>query len=60
MDNIKVYMERVGQQARAASQIMAQAGTAVKNRALENIAGALLSGSKALIAANASDVAASH
>ncbi len=58
MDNIKVYMERVGQQARAASQIMAQAGTAVKNRALENIAGALLSGSKALIAANASDVAA--
>lgn len=38
MDDIKQYMKAVGQQARAASRVMAQADTNTKNRALENIA----------------------
>ncbi|MBL0037939.1 MAG: glutamate-5-semialdehyde dehydrogenase [Nitrosomonadales bacterium] len=57
MDDIKTYMQQVGQDARAASRIMAQAGTAKKNRALENIAAAILSGTAQLITANAKDIA---
>ena len=60
MPNIKAYMQQVGQQARAASRFMAQADTAVKNRALEKIAAALLSNTGQLIAANAQDIAAAH
>ncbi len=60
MPNIKAYMQQVGQQARAASRLMAQADTAVKNRALEKIAAALLSNTGQLIAANAQDIAAAH
>jgi len=60
MDDIKAYMQQVGQQARAASRIMAQADTAVKNRALEAIAAAIQTGSAQLIAANDKDVAAAR
>lgn len=58
MENIKQYMAEVGQQARAASRVMAQAGTRAKNAALENIATAIMTGSAKLIAENARDVAA--
>jgi len=58
MEDIKQYMNSVGQQARAASRLMAQAETSVKNRALENIATAILLNSNRLIAENAKDVAA--
>ena len=57
MDDIKQYMKSVGQQARAASRVMAQADTNTKNRALEAIAAAILDGSPTLIAENAKDVA---
>ena len=60
MSEIKAYMQQVGQQARAASRLMAQADTAVKNRALENIASAILSNSAQLIAENAKDVSAAQ
>jgi glutamate-5-semialdehyde dehydrogenase len=58
MENIKQYMLQVGQQARAASRLMAQASTNAKNHALENIATAILLNSTKLIAENAKDVAA--
>ena len=58
MEDIKQYMKSVGQQARAASRIMAQADTAAKNRALEAIATALHDQTAQLIAENAKDVAA--
>jgi glutamate-5-semialdehyde dehydrogenase len=60
MNDIKIYMQQVGQEARAASRIMAQAGTAIKNRALENIAAAILSRTAQLITANAKDTAAAR
>lgn len=60
MDDIKIYMQQVGQKARAASRIMAQTGTAAKNRALENIAAAILSSTAQLITANAKDTAAAR
>ncbi len=60
MKDIKTYMQQVGQQARAAARLMAQADTATKNRALENIATAILNNSAQLIAANAKDVAAAR
>jgi glutamate-5-semialdehyde dehydrogenase len=58
MEDIKQYMQTVGQQARAASRLMAQADTNAKNRALEHIATAILLDSAKLIAENAKDVAA--
>ncbi len=58
MEEIKQYMKSIGQQARAASRVMAQADTNAKNRALEAIASAVLDGSAQLIAENAKDVAA--
>ena len=60
MENIKAYMQQTGQQARAASRIMAQAGTNAKNHALEAIAQAILDSSARLIAENARDVAAAR
>lgn len=60
MSEIKAYMQQVGQQARAASRLMAQADTAVKNRALENIAAAILSNSAQLLTENAKDVSAAR
>jgi glutamate-5-semialdehyde dehydrogenase len=60
MQNVKEYMQVVGQAARAASRLMAQADTATKNRALTEIAAALQSQSAQLLAANAKDVAAAR
>src|SRR5512140_883427 len=60
MDNIKTYMQQVGQQARAASRLVAQADTKAKNHALENIATDILLNSAKLIAENAKDVAAAR
>jgi glutamate-5-semialdehyde dehydrogenase len=60
MENINEYMKGVGQAARAASRIMAQADTASKNRALNEIATALQNQSALLLAANARDVAAAR
>jgi len=56
MDSIKEYMKGVGQAARAASRIMAQADTNIKNRALIAIADSILNDSAKLLAANATDV----
>ena len=58
MQNVKAYMQAVGQTARAASRVMAQADTATKNRALTEIAAALQNQTALLLAANAKDVAA--
>jgi glutamate-5-semialdehyde dehydrogenase len=56
MENIKNYMQQIGQQARVASRHMALVDTAAKNCALEAIAQAILDGSAALQEANARDV----
>ncbi|MGC2047811.1 MAG: glutamate-5-semialdehyde dehydrogenase [Gallionella sp.] len=58
MNDIKEYMQGIGQAARAASRIMALADTATKNRALTEIASALQHQRALLFAANAKDVAA--
>ncbi len=58
MQNVKAYMQAVGQTARAAARVMAQADTATKNRALTEIAAALQNQTALLLAANAKDVAA--
>jgi glutamate-5-semialdehyde dehydrogenase len=60
MQNVKEYMQTVGQTARAASRLMAQADTATKNRALTEIAAALQNQSVQLLAANAKDVMAAR
>src|SRR5574340_302385 len=60
MEDIRQYMRSVGQQARKASRIMAQADTATKDRALTEIAAALQNQSAQLIAENAKDVAAAQ
>jgi glutamate-5-semialdehyde dehydrogenase len=60
MDNVKAYMQQVGQQARVASRAMAMADTNAKNGALEAIAAALLANSAALITGNAKDVEAAQ
>lgn len=58
MENIKAYMQQIGQQARAASRQMALADTAAKNHALEAIAQAIVDSTAQLIAENAKDVVA--
>jgi len=58
MNDIKQYMQDVGQAARAASRLIAMADSNAKNHALENIATAILLNSSTLIAENAKDVAA--
>ena len=60
MLNIQEYMQGIGQAARIASRVMAQADTAAKNRALQAIATALHDQSAQLLAANAKDVAAAR
>ena len=60
MQNVKDYMKGVGQAARKASRLMAQADTAAKNHALTEIATALQSQTAQLLAANAKDVAAAR
>lgn len=54
--NIKVYMQAVGQNARAASRLMAKADTASKNRALMAMADAIKRDEKNLLTANARDL----
>ena len=60
MENVKDYMQSLGRQARAASRAMALADSNAKNRALENIATAILLDSARLLAANAKDVTAAQ
>ena len=54
---IDVYMSTVGQQARAASRVMAMADTRLKNAALLAMAKALDTSREALVAANQKDLA---
>lgn len=54
--DLHAYMNRVGQQARAASRAMARASTADKNRALLTIAAAIRRDADKLKAVNARDV----
>ena len=58
--DIKKYMQEIGQAARAASHVMAQVDTRVKNLALQKIAAALFDNTAQLIAANVRDVAAAR
>ena len=54
--DVQTYVHGVGRQARAASRVVARAGTAAKNRALTETADAIERSSPALIAANAKDI----
>ncbi len=54
--NIKDYMQTIGQQARAASRVMAAADTNTKNLALTTIAQAIIREKSALLAANQLDL----
>src|SRR5699024_8253296 len=54
--NINQYIQQVGQQARDASRRMAQATTAEKNQALENIAKALRTHKDTILSANEKDL----
>ncbi len=54
--DIKHYMKELGEQARAASRLMAKADTNTKNQALRNIAGLIRHHEKALLAANQQDL----
>ena len=56
--DIEQYMQGLGEQARAASRLMARATTQQKNAALAAIAGALAGDRKAILAANSEDLAA--
>lgn len=56
--DIKRYMQWVGEQARAASRVVASADTRTKNRALLAMAEAILRDKEILLAANAKDMAA--
>lgn len=54
--DIKHYMQQLGEQARAASRLMAKADTNTKNQALRNIAALIRQHEKALLAANQQDL----
>jgi glutamate-5-semialdehyde dehydrogenase len=58
--DIKSYMQQVGQQARAASRLMAKADTNARNLALTTIAQAIRREKSALLAANKSDMDAAR
>jgi glutamate-5-semialdehyde dehydrogenase len=58
--NIKTYMKQVGEQARAASRVVARASTAAKNKALFEMAKAIRADEAILIAANAKDLHAAR
>jgi len=60
MENLTEYMQKIGQAARVAARVMAQADTATKNRALQEIAAALQNQCAQLLAENAKDVAAAR
>ena len=55
--DIKAYMQTVGQQARAASRLMAKADTHAKNKALTAMASAIQRDAAKLIEANTKDLA---
>jgi glutamate-5-semialdehyde dehydrogenase len=55
--DIKLYMRRVGEQARAAARVLARADSAAKDRALAAAAAAIRRDAARLLAANAEDVA---
>lgn len=57
-DNIQSYMQTVGQQAKAASRLLAAADTGTKNQALLAIAEAIENNASQLQTANAKDLAA--
>jgi glutamate-5-semialdehyde dehydrogenase len=54
--DIQQYMKQLGEQARAASRLMAKADTNTKNQALRNIAALIRHHEKALLAANQQDM----
>ncbi|HEY0907014.1 MAG TPA: glutamate-5-semialdehyde dehydrogenase [Methylophilus sp.] len=54
--DIQHYMKQLGEQARAASRLMAKAETNTKNQALRNIASLIRQHEKALLAANQQDL----
>ena len=54
--DIQHYMKQLGEQARAASRLMAKADTNTKNQALRNIAALIRQHEKALLAANQQDL----
>ncbi|MDP2784142.1 MAG: glutamate-5-semialdehyde dehydrogenase [Sulfurimicrobium sp.] len=56
--DVKAYMHKLGQQARAASRAMARADTSAKNKALTVMAQAIQRDSAKLVEANARDLAA--
>ena len=58
--DIKTYMQSVGQEARAASRLMAKASTAMKNRALLAMATAIRRDADKLLAANKADLEAAR
>jgi len=58
--DVKQYMRRLGQAARAAARELARADTATKNKALLAMAAAVRRDSAALIAANAQDIRAAR
>jgi glutamate-5-semialdehyde dehydrogenase len=58
--DIKTYMQSVGQEARAASRLMAKASTAMKNGALLAMAAAIRRDAGKLLAANQTDLEAAR
>ena len=58
--DIKTYMQSVGQEARAASRLMAKASTAIKNGALLAMAAAIRRDANQLLAANEADLEAAR
>ena len=58
--DVKTYMQRLGQQARAASRAIASADANQKNRALLAMAAAIRRDTFKLLAANARDMAAAR
>jgi glutamate-5-semialdehyde dehydrogenase len=58
--DIRIYMTQVGQQARAASRVMAKSDTSTKNRALALIAAAIRRDAAILRAANEKDLEAAR
>ncbi len=58
--DVKAYMHKLGQQARAASRAMARADTNAKNKALTVMAHAIQRDSAKLVEANAKDLAAAR
>jgi len=57
IQDVKLYMREVGEQARAAARVLARADSATKDRALVAAAAAIRRDAARLLAANAEDVA---